>query len=550
MPELDILIKAAYGSASSGAIKAATRDVDNLGNQVKTSSGLLGSLTGALGTALKVGALAGGAAVVGLGAAVATAGVNFNNLKQQADIAFTTMLGSGEKAKVFLDDLQAFAAATPFEFPELLSASQRLLAMGFAAEDVKPTLTAVGDAVAALGGNGELVGRVTTALGQMQAKGKASAEEMAQLTEAGIPGWKFLAEAIGTDVAGAMDMVSKGAVDAKTVIGAVTDGMNRDFGGMMEKQSQTFGGLLSTLKDTFTQVSGTVMAPLFDLMTTGLAKVAAWISTPEFKQGVEDFAANVKTFVETAVVNITALVESLSGTFNTIRGTITTTIGWIRLAWDTDWGGIRKTWETFAADLPAQQAAFWAEWKLTFDNGSKQNVNDWEGFLGGLFGFMTSWWRLVAANWTLSLALLRGEWQLWSGLFTGDWQKAWDGLKLTVESVTDIILNLIEFSFGPDLRDKFAGALNGVWDTLKTWWESLSGWWNDGPGKLLGSISGGLSLPSYNAPGLNSGGSIGGASSVTNTTGPIVVNFNGPASEETVRSAGGVLQSELRRRGA
>lgn len=544
--EISLVINAT--DKSSGPIKKVDGAIAGLGKTARTASGGLSAMTVALGTV--IGNLATGAisSMFNLGASVVSTGIDFNNLKQQADIAFTTMLGSGEKAKVFLDDLQQFAAATPFEFPELLQASQRLLAMGFAAEDVKPTLTAIGDAVAALGGSGELVGRVTTALGQMQAKGKASAEEMNQLTEAGIPGWKFLAEAIGTDVAGAMDRVSKGAVDAETVIGAVVAGMNNDFGGMMEKQSKTFGGLLSTLKDTFTQVSGTVMQPLFALVTDGLASIVAWTSRPEFAEGVAKFAENVRSFVETATTNITGLVSSLSGTFNTIYGTIITTIGWIRLAWDTDWGAIRTTWTNFATDMPALHAAFWEEWKKTFQTGSSKNVNDWEDFLGASSEKITDFWRLAIVNWTEGLRIMRGIGQTFNSLYVGDWAEMWDGMKLAFTSFTEVIFNLVEYVFGPGLRDKFAGALtttfNASWELLKGFWETLSSWWNS----AFGALTSFGSFPEM--PSLSSIGGGFGSSTSNVTTGPINLNFNGPVDQQTIRGAGATLRDELRQRGA
>lgn len=289
MPDINILINAV--DRASAPIKAVGGAVDNLAKKsTSAATGGVSRLAGVMGTALKVGAITGVAALGGLAVAVAKTGIDFDNMKQQAQIAFSTMLGDGEKAKLFLDDLQRFAAATPFDFPELLQASQRLLAMGFAAEDVKPTLTAIGDAVAGLGGSSETVGRVATALGQIQAKGKASAEEMMQLTEAGIPAWQMLADAIGVSVPEAMKLVEKGAVSAEQTIDAVVAGMNANFGGMMEKQSQTFGGLVSTIKDTFTQISGTVMQPIFELLTKGLGEVVKITSTPEFSAGVQRFA--------------------------------------------------------------------------------------------------------------------------------------------------------------------------------------------------------------------------------------------------------------------
>lgn len=234
--------------------------------------GLQSDLTGLTASIKQVGAVAAGnilskitSDAVSLGKTIITTGINFNALKEQAQIAFTTMLGSGEKATAFLNQLQAFAQKTPFEFPDLIKAAQRMQAMGFAAEEVIPTLTSVGDAVAAMGGGSAEIDRVTRALGQIQAKGRAQAEEMLQLTEAGIPAWRYLADAIGVSIPEAMKKVEQGAVGARTTIQAVTTGINKEFGGMMDQQSRTFSGMLSNLKDTFTQAAGSVLEPFFNI---------------------------------------------------------------------------------------------------------------------------------------------------------------------------------------------------------------------------------------------------------------------------------------------
>lgn len=190
--------------------------------------------------------------------AAATAGVGAFALStasaaETTEISFTTMLGSAEAARDMMETLADFAAHTPFELSGLQESTRQLLAYGFAAEDIVPMLTKVGDAVAALGTGQAGIESVTRALGQMQTRGKVSAEEMLQLTEAGIPAWRYLAEAIGTDTAGAMEKVTDGAVSASEGIKAITDGMERDFGGMMEAQSKTVEGLMSNLSDAIEQ---------------------------------------------------------------------------------------------------------------------------------------------------------------------------------------------------------------------------------------------------------------------------------------------------------
>lgn len=219
----------------------------------------LGINKGALGIIAGVG--------VALGA-LGLASVKAAGQMEQTRIAFTTLLKDGEKAKSFLSELEKFAASTPFELPGVLDASKRLLAFGFSAEQVIPILTAVGDSAAALGIGEEGIQRLTLAIGQMQAKGKVSAEEMLQLAEAGVPAWEMLANKIGTDIPTAMDKASKGQISAAEGIQAVISGMNSKFGGMMEQQSQTINGIMSNIQDSVTQsmvVIGDKIIEAFDI---------------------------------------------------------------------------------------------------------------------------------------------------------------------------------------------------------------------------------------------------------------------------------------------
>lgn len=191
--------------------------------------------------------------IAGATAAIGGFALKTASAAETTEISFTTMLGSSEAALDMMEELADFAAHTPFELSGLQTATRQLLAYGFTAEDIIPMLTNVGDATAALGTGQAGIESVTRALGQMQTRGKVSAEEMLQLTEAGIPAWEYLAEAIGTDTAVAMEKVTDGAVDASTGIKALTDGMERDFGGMMESQSKTVAGLFSNLSDAIEQ---------------------------------------------------------------------------------------------------------------------------------------------------------------------------------------------------------------------------------------------------------------------------------------------------------
>lgn len=255
---------------------AAERGLANLGQQVdatgrhygRARDSALGFLTAGYGQQALNGLFRfGGEALFG-----------FNGQLEQAKIGFSTMLGSAGAADEFLTNLEDFASRTPFEFPELIGTSQKLLAMGFRADEVVPKMTAIGDAVAALGGNSETVDRVGTAMGQMLAKGKVSAEEMMQLTEAGIPGWQMLADAMGVSTGELQDMVSDGAVPAREAVDMLAAGMETNFGGMMEQQSKTFQGAMSTIKDNALSLLAKGLRPLFDIASAGALKLATFLS--------------------------------------------------------------------------------------------------------------------------------------------------------------------------------------------------------------------------------------------------------------------------------
>lgn len=235
--------------------------------------------------------------------AAATAGVvgfalQTASAAETTEISFTTMLGSAEAANDMMGQLADFAAHTPFELSGLQTATRQLLAYGFTAEEIIPMLTNVGDATAALGTGQAGIEAVTRALGQMQTRGKVSAEEMLQLTEAGIPAWEYLARAIGTDTAGAMQAVTDGAVDAQTGIDALTKGMEEDFGGMMESQSKTVTGLMSNLADAIQQ-------PLMELRNSD-----AYDSFAESLGRIVDEAG---PFVESLLPHMESGLSGLSG---------------------------------------------------------------------------------------------------------------------------------------------------------------------------------------------------------------------------------------------
>ena len=299
----------------NNGIRAAQKEAKELEKTIKPTTELLKDIGASATKAGMVMSVAFTAPIV----AVAGLGVAFNAMQEQAQVAFTTMLGDGGKAKVFLEGLKDFAAKTPFEFPDLVRAAQRLMAMGFAATDVKPLLSAVGNAVAGLGGGAAEIDRVTLALGQMSGRGKIATGEMNQLTEVGIPAWKILADGIGVTEGKLRGMVEKGMVPAGKGIEVLVAGMNDKFGGMMEKQAETFNGLVSTIKDESRFLAAELTTGLFDVIK-GPALVVV-----NALHGLREATGGWSSETKTVVVVIAALVAA-AGPLLLILGTMATQV--------------------------------------------------------------------------------------------------------------------------------------------------------------------------------------------------------------------------------
>jgi tape measure domain-containing protein len=203
--------------------------------------------------------------------------VGFNAQLEQSSITFSTLLGSASEAQSMLAQLAEFAAKTPFEFPQLLSATVQLKAMGFEAKDVIPTLTAVGDAAAALGQSGDGVNRIVYALGQMKAMGKISALQMRELSMIGIPAWDMLAKGVGKTTAETQKMVKSGIIPADEALKILTEGMEKQFPGMMNKLQNTWQGVTSTLKDDFRLIVQDMSKGLFRSIEDNLIKIKDFV---------------------------------------------------------------------------------------------------------------------------------------------------------------------------------------------------------------------------------------------------------------------------------
>lgn len=359
MAEVSIRLAVEGRQKTANALQGTASDVEKIDDRLGRvrSSALraaqgLGSLAarglgaGVRATASGVGILAAG--LGGLAVAGATVGVKTAADMEQANIAFTTMLGSGEKAQAFLANLNDFAKKTPFDFPGLTQSASSLISAGIDADKVIPIMTSLGNATSGMGTGAEGIQRATVALQQMNAAGRITGEDLNQLRDAGVPVFDLLSAATGKSVeqVAALAQAGKlGKTELDQLMGALESGKGLErFNGLMDKQSQSLTGLASSFKDTVNMGLAGAMQPLVPLLKDGVvwATQFATASLPALTEATTTAAGWIRRFLDgfsqsgPATDSVRRLGDQARDVFNAIGGFIT----------GTDWAGV---WDKIAS---------------------------------------------------------------------------------------------------------------------------------------------------------------------------------------------------------
>ncbi len=169
---------------------------------------------------------------------------------EQNRIAFETMLGSAERAQSLLNEVTNFAMKTPFELPQVVEGSKRLLAYGITMDKIIPSFKTLGDIAAGVGT--DKLPQLITAFGQVSAKGRLMGQELLQFTEAGVGLGGELQKMFGKTREEIEQMIGSGKIGFADVEKALQNmaGAGGIFFNGMERQSKSLNGMLSNINDS------------------------------------------------------------------------------------------------------------------------------------------------------------------------------------------------------------------------------------------------------------------------------------------------------------
>jgi len=260
------LEKAANGATNS--IRRTNRGIANTGRvSEKAAKGV-----NKLGKAVR-------GLVLGFGAFQAGKFVIFKTAELQKQTkSLEVLTGSLGNARTIIKELQQFGAVTPFSSSELIEAAKRLKAFGVETEDVVDVTKRLADVAGATGAD---LGGITTAFGQIQAKGRLQGEELLQLQERGVNLQEQLRQQYGLtadEFQKALEQGRFGADAVRFALVELTEEGGKYAGGAIA-QSETLAGKFSTLIDNVERLAtkiGQTLQPILDfVLDTSIAIVDA-----------------------------------------------------------------------------------------------------------------------------------------------------------------------------------------------------------------------------------------------------------------------------------
>ncbi len=195
---------------------------------------------------------------------------------QKLEVAFTTMLGSADKANALINQLVQTAATTPFDLQGVAGGAKQLLAYGIAADEVNDTLIHLGDIAAGLS---LPLNDLVYLYGSTMTQGRMFTMDLRQFMGRGIPLADELAKQFGvakSEVAGLVSAGKVGAEDFKKAIMSMSSEGGK-FSGLMEAQSKTISGQISNLEDAVDMMFNEIGKNTQDIISGGIEMAASLV---------------------------------------------------------------------------------------------------------------------------------------------------------------------------------------------------------------------------------------------------------------------------------
>lgn len=288
-------------AAAADRAKASVKSLSNAGESgmkrlersAKSAEKGFGGLSEVIGSLKRTAAAAFGVtAVANFGVAALKAAADMELLKK--GLAFSL----GETGvEQLVKTMQDIGEASAYDTNELLPMARAWVNIGENAETAAAKMRTIVDAGSAYGMTADKLNSVNIALTQMQMKGKISAEEMMQLTEAGLPAWDLLSQKMGLPVAALQDMASKGEL--------TREAMDTLFAAMQDRTAGAAASMADTLMGQWSNIEESAansMAAIGDIISMGLNVPGILTEVGELASGFKEHMTAIRDAARSAGV--------------------------------------------------------------------------------------------------------------------------------------------------------------------------------------------------------------------------------------------------------
>lgn len=291
-------------SAKAKQVTASTKDVDtSIGRAQGVVSGL-GRVAGMAAAAV----VAAGGAIAAFAWKASQAAAKMESLQK----GLIAVAGSEKEAAEQMERLKEVAKLPGLGFEEAIQGSINLQAAGMSAESAEAALMAFGNALATVGkGKEELFG-VITALTQITAKGKVSAEEILQLQERLPQIRQAMLSAFGTSDTEAL---GKMGVSAETFVATIT----AEFAKLPKVTAgaqNAFENLNDSMNRAFAAAGGPInelLIPIVDDLASGMEELANSGAIKDTVQSILDmFNIGPEAPLVDALVEVLAITKGIA----------------------------------------------------------------------------------------------------------------------------------------------------------------------------------------------------------------------------------------------
>jgi tape measure domain-containing protein len=249
-----------------------TRGLQQMQGEVRGAHSSITSSLGTIGKVAGAAVLAAGSALAAMGGVISKVGIQYDMAQENSKIAWTTLLGTADKAQKMLTDIANFAKNTQFDSEGVDAMAKYMHNAGYEGKGLFDQLTKVADVSGAFNITADNAKEMVRQMSQVDQAQVAYTEDLNILQDQGVPIFKAIASELGINVGAVKKMASEGKITSKIYDTAFSD-IAKSVKGASAAQSQTMSGMLSTLKDDFSIIAGVLAKPMFEKLHEGLGKI-------------------------------------------------------------------------------------------------------------------------------------------------------------------------------------------------------------------------------------------------------------------------------------